>query len=102
MRDRKVAVKYFDPYGSWTWYALEGAPIVDSDNWLFFGLVDGFELELGFFEFEELKSVKLGVSSVGRIEREMYDDGRTLGDYAQNSERLASWLADWERNRTAA
>ena len=81
---------------------LEGAPIIDSDNWLFFGLVDGHELELGFFELDELKSLKLGISSVGRIEREMYDYSRTLGDYAQNSERLASWLADWERNRAAA
>ncbi len=37
-------VKFFTPDSSWTWYATE----FDGDD-IFFGLVDGFELEFGTF-----------------------------------------------------
>ena len=60
-------VKYFDPTGSWTWYATELNP---EDNDTFFGLVDGFELEWGTFSLEELKSVH-GPFGLG-IERDLY------------------------------
>lgn len=48
-----VQVKFFDPYGSWTWYATE----FDGED-MFFGLVDGFEVELGEFSLSELASVR--------------------------------------------
>jgi hypothetical protein len=32
-RDPVVHVKYFDPVGSWTWYATEGSP-VDEDGYM--------------------------------------------------------------------
>jgi hypothetical protein len=66
-RDPFVVVKYFDPVGSWTWYATEGSP-VDEDgyydtnkpkvDYLFFGLGVGFEKELGYFSLHELNTAK--------------------------------------------
>lgn len=50
-----VQVKFFDPCGSWTWYGIEMNP----DEGLFYGLVDGFEKELGYFSLAELESYKV-------------------------------------------
>jgi hypothetical protein len=63
--DPIVQVKFFDPCGSWTWYGIE----FDGKD-KFFGLVDGFEEELGYFSLSELSSVKnkMGLG----IERDMY------------------------------
>jgi len=59
-----VPVKFFQPWGSWTWYATE----FDGDD-IFFGLVDGFEEELGYFSLAEMRSV---VGPFGlRIERDI-------------------------------
>ena len=66
--DPTVWVKFFDPTGSWTWYATEGSQ--EDDDFIFFGLVDGFEEELGNFSLKELESVK-GKFGLG-IERDMY------------------------------
>jgi hypothetical protein len=63
--DAKVIVKFFDPCGSWTWYATE----FDGED-TFFGLVKGFETELGYFSLSELQSVK-GPLGIG-IERDLY------------------------------
>lgn len=52
--DRLVAqAKFFTPDSSWTWYALE----FDGED-TFFGLVSGFEVELGYFSLSELESVR--------------------------------------------
>ena len=48
-----VRVKFFDPCGSWTWYAIE----YDPEARVFFGVVDGFEKEYGYFSLDELESV---------------------------------------------
>ena len=58
-------VKFFTPAGGWTWYATE----FDGDD-AFFGLVSGFEIELGYFSLSELESVRgpLGLP----IERDLY------------------------------
>jgi|ERR1017187_2286521 hypothetical protein len=71
-----VIVKFFDPTGSWTWYATEGEKQEDGD-WLFFGLVDGHEPELGYFSLNELKHCKDGLRGLKAlpIERDMYFDG---------------------------
>ena len=65
MGEQICVVKFFDPTGSWTWYATE----FDGKD-TFFGLVDGFELEWGNFSLSELKSVK-GQLGLG-IERDLY------------------------------
>tara|TARA_R110002167_G_scaffold85587_1_gene232021 strand:- start:330 stop:632 length:303 start_codon:yes stop_codon:yes gene_type:complete len=46
--------KFFTPDANWTWYATEYSPT----EGLFFGLVDGFEQELGYFSLSELESIK--------------------------------------------
>ena len=51
---RMVRAKFFDPSGSWAWYVLE----YDAEQGLFFGLVDGYELELGYFSLSELANYR--------------------------------------------
>lgn len=65
VKDPTVWCKFFTPDSSWTWYAIE----FDGTD-TFFGLVDGFEEELGYFSLAELQSVrgKLGLP----IERDRY------------------------------
>ena len=64
-------VKFFTPDSNWTWYASE----FDGED-LFFGLVSGFEVELGYFSLSELQSVK---GSLGLpIERDLYFEPKTL------------------------
>ena len=72
VKNPKIIVKFFDPCGSWTWYVIEGEQTED-DDWLFFGLVKGFETELGYFTLSELREVK-GPLGLG-IERDMYFNG---------------------------
>ena len=50
-KDPVVWVKFFYPSANWTWYGIE----FDGED-LFFGLVDGFEVELGYFRLSELQS----------------------------------------------
>jgi hypothetical protein len=53
--DAIVVAKFFSPVSNWTWYATE----YDADERMFFGLVCGFEQELGYFSRDELESVQL-------------------------------------------
>jgi hypothetical protein len=71
--DPLVICKFFDPVGSWTWYAYEGSPVdengyFDTDqekvDFLFFGLVIGFEPEIGYFSLNELINAKQGLSGI--------------------------------------
>jgi len=50
-RNAMARVKLFDPCGSWTWYVSEHNPGTGEC----FGLVDGFEKELGYFDLSELQ-----------------------------------------------
>ena len=70
--DPMVYVKYFDPVGSWTWYVTEGEQ--RGKDFLFFGLVIGFEAELGYFTLYELETAKNKVSGIQAmpIERDLY------------------------------
>lgn len=69
--DAVAYVKYFTPDSNWTWYATE----FDGKD-TFFGLVDGFEKELGYFSLLELKAAcgPLGLP----IERDLYWKPKTL------------------------
>jgi len=53
MRDPEAQVKFFAPWSSWTWYGVE----FDGQD-TFFGLVFGFDEELGYFSLEELASAR--------------------------------------------
>jgi len=64
-KDPVIICKFFTPDANWTWYALE----FDGKD-TFFGLVDGFEKELGYFSLAELQAVRgqLGLP----VERDLY------------------------------
>src|SRR5262245_10799173 len=89
--DPEVVCKFFDPVGSWTWYATEGSE-VDEDgymdtnkpkvDYLFFGLVVGFEKELGYFSLNELKTAKEGLRGLRAlpIERDVWFTPKRLSE----------------------
>jgi hypothetical protein len=58
-------IKFFTPDSNWAWYASE----FDGED-TFFGLVDGFEKELGYFSLSELEGIRgpLGL----KVERDLY------------------------------
>ena len=58
-------IKFFTPWSNWTWYASE----FDGSD-VFFGLVDGFVKELGYFSLSELRSVE-GPCGL-KVERDLY------------------------------
>jgi len=70
-----VYLKLFTPDGSWTWFATE----FDGED-IFFGLVDGFERELGYFSLSELQKVRgpLGLP----VERDLHWRPRALREIA--------------------
>ena len=61
--DRLLVVKFFCPYNGWRWYAVE----FDGSD-VFFGYVEGFEKEWGYFSFRELSlaAIKGGFPAVER------------------------------------
>lgn len=78
-------VKFFTPDAQWSWFASEGSPVdedgyYDTDkakvDYLFFGLVAGFEVELGYFSLSELQEVRgpMGLP----IERDRHFEPTTL------------------------
>ena len=56
LKDKKVICKFFTPFSNWAWYVFEGNKLPNGD-WEFFGMVNGFEKEMGYFYLSELKSV---------------------------------------------
>lgn len=64
-----VVAHYFNPTGIGDWYVLEGEQRDDGD-WLFFGLVNLFEKEYGYFTLKEIEGVKLPFGM--KIERDLY------------------------------
>lgn len=69
LNEKVAVVKFFDPYGYWRWYVIEGQEQEDGD-WLFFGLVDGIEREYGYFTLRELESIEF--MGTPRIERDLF------------------------------
>jgi len=57
--DKVFVCKFFNPMGDWTWLVAEGEEQEDGD-WLFMGLVHGFESEWGYFSLSELEAVDVG------------------------------------------
>jgi hypothetical protein len=77
--DAIVHVKYFTPDSNWTWFATEYDPV----DRIFFGLVQGFETELGYFSLDELEESRgqLGLP----IERDLYFTPKPLKEIMKNS-----------------
>lgn len=74
--DPMVIAKFFNPYGSQTWYAIS----YDEATNICFGYVTGmFEDELGYFSIDELESVEVPPFGL-RIERDLYFRPCTLSE----------------------
>jgi len=73
-------IKFFTPDSNWTWYASEF-----DGNDIFFGLVSGLAVELGYFSLSELQSVKgpLGLP----IERDLHFTPQTLKELQEKHNR---------------
>jgi hypothetical protein len=78
-------VKFFTPDSHWTWWASE----YDPDTRTFFGLVQGFERELGYFSLDDLEQITgpLGL----RVERDLYWTPRPV------SPETGCWMPSRER-----
>ena len=76
--DAIVYLKMFCPDSDWTFFATEGSQ--KGDDFIFFGLVDGHEKELGYFSLAELQKVRgpMGLP----IERDLYWQPKTLREIA--------------------
>lgn len=66
--DPVAYIKFFCPWNQWTWYATEGSQ--EGEDFIFFGLVKGFETELGYFSLNELEQIKGPL--LLKIERDYY------------------------------
>ena len=66
VKDPVAQVKFFSPWNGWTWYATEF-----DGNDVFFGLVDGYVEEWGYFSLNELESVQ-GPGGVPAVERDLH------------------------------
>ena len=72
--------KLFSPYNGWTWYITE----MDPETGQCFGLVDGFEKEIGYFDLTELAETTV-LGGVPAVERDLYWQPMTLGEIKNGS-----------------
>jgi hypothetical protein len=72
-----AVVHYFSPYSGWDWYGTE----FDGED-TFFGLVRGFESELGYFSLAELSAAKVKIAGVEvpAVERDLHWTPRPLNE----------------------
>ena len=73
--------KLFNPFSHWTWYITEWEP----ETGTCFGLVEGFEIELGYFDLDELSKITV-MKEVLAIERDLNWKPKTLGEIRNGKE----------------
>ena len=73
-------VKLFSPYNGWRWYITEW----DAETGQCFGLVDGFDTELGYFDLTELAEAKV-FGRLPAVERDLRWKPVTLGEIRRNA-----------------
>lgn len=78
-KEKTAVTKFFNPCGGHTWFVVEGEQ-KESGDWLFFGLVDSGDSQLGaewgYFTLSELQSVRLPFGM--KIERDRYFSAQTV------------------------
>ena len=72
--------KLFCPYNGWTWYITEWDP----ETGTCFGLVEGFETELGYFGLTELAEATV-FGGIPAVERDLYWEPKTIGEIRKES-----------------
>ena len=80
-KNPKVWTKFFTPWSNWTWYVTE----FDGKD-TFFGLVEGLEVELGYFSLSKLKSIK-GPYGLN-IERDIHFTPKSLSEVRKKDARI--------------
>ena len=78
--DVLALAKLFSPYSNWTWYITE----MDPQTGQCFGLVEGFEKEIGYFDLTELAETTV-FGGVPAVERDLYWEPMTLGEIKSGS-----------------
>ena len=73
--DVLAVAKLFSPYTGWRWFITE----FDAETGLCFGLVEGFESEIGYFDLTELAEVTV-LGGVPAVERDLYWQPKTIGE----------------------
>jgi Protein of unknown function (DUF2958) len=90
--DAVAQVKFFHPSSQWTWYASE----FDGKD-TFFGLVSGFEVELGYFSLSELQEVQGGLGLP--IERDRFFEPTRLRELEKrHPRRVLGDDDDWTKD----
>lgn len=84
---KTIICKFFALGSGWTWYVVEGERQEDGD-YLFFGLVNGFVKEWGYFTLHELKSIKW--HGIPGIERDLRFDPVTVRECSELNPRSYS------------
>ena len=77
LKDKVAIVKFFNPCGNWTWYAVEGET-TEGGDFECWGLVGGHEREWGYFRLSELTAFRgqLGLP----LERDLSFAPTRMGD----------------------
>jgi hypothetical protein len=70
----KFFVKLFTPWTNWTWYIAEYNPLSGEC----FGLVHGFEKELGYFNLNEIAELR-GIGGL-KVERDRFFEPTMFND----------------------
>ena len=73
-------IRLFSPYTGWRWYVTEW----EAETGLCFGLVEGYEAELGYFDLTELAEATV-FGGVPAVERDLYWEPTTLGEIRRRS-----------------
>ena len=72
--------KLFSPFSNWTWFITE----MDPETGTCFGLVEGLETEIGYFDLTELAEATL-FGGVPAVERDLYWQPKTIGEIRRGS-----------------
>ena len=78
--DVLAAAKLFSPFSNWTWFITEW----DAETGTCFGLVEGFEVEMGYFDLTELSEATV-FGGVPAVERDLYWQPKTIGEIRRGS-----------------
>lgn len=86
--NKKVLVKFFNPYGVGTWVITEASWQEEEQDWLMYGLAElGYGYEWGYVSFNELNSLRVNVFGAKLpIERDMYIGNCKVRDLVRESE----------------
>jgi hypothetical protein len=77
LKEKTVVAKYFNPSGDGTWYVIEGEE--QGDDFIFFGLIDLYGKDFGYFTIKELESIRFPWGL--KIERDIHFEGGNIGEY---------------------